>query len=265
MILRPNANAGLYIQYGDKQRLNMKFGKHPARLDGRNLMFADYVTAQLPSPPAAFDVLKTVYQKTKVADPAVLFPMDGNDTFGCCTIAALGHAITLYRGLVGQQRIMLRDAIVRLYFKLTGGQDSGLNMLDTLSYFRHNSIAGDQISAYVSINLLNHTHVKQAIQIFGAIYLGFIVQKDAIADFSAGIPWTPGPTLNEGHAIVLVGWDQRYVKLLTWGNVFLGTWEWLDSTADEGYALLPPEAAIAGFASGFDFEALRIDLKEVEN
>ena len=56
-----------------------RFGKHPPKHDYRTLRLKNYLTNAVPAPPAAYDVLPKVYQKLGVSDPAVLFPMDGND------------------------------------------------------------------------------------------------------------------------------------------------------------------------------------------
>jgi hypothetical protein len=119
--------------------------------------------------------------------------MDGNDTLGDCTIAALAHAITTYRGLIGKKTIMAKAAVVKLYMHLTGGVDSGLDELTVLNYWRQNKVDGDGILAYVTIDPKNHTHVQQAIQLFGGVYLGFQVQQNCIQEFDAQQPWTPGP------------------------------------------------------------------------
>ena len=124
---------------------NYRFGKHPPKQDYRTLRFQNYLTAALAPPPPSDNVLTRVYQKLKINDPAKLFPMDGNDTLGDCTIAALAHAITTYRGLIGTDTIMAKTAVVKLYMHLTGGVDSGLNELDVLNYWRQNKVSGDEI------------------------------------------------------------------------------------------------------------------------
>ena len=65
----------------------------------------------LPPPPASADTLPRLYSKLKTSDPTKLFPMDGNDTLGDCTIAALAHAVTIYEGLVGKKDIMAKHAL----------------------------------------------------------------------------------------------------------------------------------------------------------
>ena len=243
----------------------LRFGKHPPKIDYRTLRFKNYLTSEIAAPPATYNVLTSVYQKLQTTDPTKLFPMDGNDTYGDCTIAALGHAVTVYEALLGIQKIMSSQAVVKLYFHLTGGVDSGLNELDVLNYWRQHRVTGDKIITYVSINPRNHTHVQQAIQLFGGVYLGFQVQQNCIQEFDARQPWTPGPLTNEGHAVYAVAYDQNEVTVLTWGNTQQATWAWWDECVDEAYAILPPEAEKSGFAPGFNFAQLQTDLDAVAN
>jgi hypothetical protein len=242
-----------------------RFGKHPPKIDYRTLRFKTYLTPALAPPPPAYNVLTGVYQNLKATDPTKLFPMDGNDTLGDCTIAALAHAETTYGGLVNKKKIMARQAVVKLYMHLTGGVDSGLNELDVLNYWRQNNVSGDEIITYVSIDPKDHTHVEQAIKLFGGVYLGFQVQQNCLQEFDAHQPWTPGPLTNDGHAVFAVGYDQNGVTVLTWGNTQQGTWGWWDECIDEAYAILPPQAKDPKFAPGFNITQLQADLAAVAN
>jgi hypothetical protein len=242
-----------------------RFGKHPPKRDYRTLRLKDYLTSALAAPPVAFDVLAAVYKNLNISDPTKLFPMDGNDTLGDCTIAALAHAITAYRGLVGQKKIMSQPAVTKLYMHLTGGIDSGLNELDVLNHWRQQAVDGDKILAYATVEPKDHAHVQQAIQLFGGVYLGFQVQENAIQEFDARQPWTPGPLTQDGHAVYAVSYDQNGVTVLTWGNTQKATWAWWDECVDEAYAILPPEAKQADFAPGFSFAQLQADLGQVAN
>lgn len=243
-----------------------RFGKHPAKHDYRTLRFKDYVTAELASPPTTFNSLTRVYDKLGQSDPTVLFPMDGNDTLGDCTIAALAHAVTTYRGFIAPPAdIMTRQQVVKLYMKLTGGVDSGLAELDVLNYWRKHKVAGDKILAYVKIDPKNHTHIEQALALFGGVYLGFQVQENCVQEFDAKQPWTPGKLTHDGHAVFAVGYDQNTVQVLTWGNTQQGTWAWWDECVDEAYAIVPPEAEDPRFAPGFNVKQLLADLSSVAN
>ena len=239
-----------------------RFGKHPPKVDYRTLRLRDY-TANLAPPPPAVNTLQRVYDKMHISDPTALFPMDGNDTVGDCTIAALAHAVTTYRGLLGTKDIMTKKAVLKLYYHLTGGVDSGLNELDVLNYWKQLSVARDKILAFASIDPKNHTHVQQAIQIFGGVYLGFQVQQNCVQEFDNHQPWTPGPLTNDGHAVFAVAYDQTGVTVLTWGNTQQATWGWWDECVDEAYAILPPEAKNANFAPGFNIAQLEADLSDV--
>lgn len=244
---------------------NYRFGKHPPKVDYRTLHLKNYLTTAIPAPPASYNVLTNVYAKLKTSDPTKLFPMDGNDTLGDCTIAALAHAVTAYRGLVGKETIMSKAAVVKLYMHLTGGLDSGLNELDVLNYWRKQAVSGDEILAFTTIDPKNHTHVEQAIKLFGGVYLGFQVQQNCVQEFDARQPWTPGPLTNDGHAVFAVGYDQNGVTVLTWGNTQQATWSWWDECVDEAYAILPPEAKKPDFAPGFNIAQLQTDLAAVAN
>ena len=242
-----------------------RFGKHPPKQDYRTLRFKNYLTPTLQAPPASHDVLAKVYSNLKVSDPTSLFPMDGNDRLGDCTIAAMAHAITVYHGLVDPQpNIMAQQDVIKLYMHLTGGVDSGLNELDVLNYWQSNTVSGDEILAFTSIDAKNHTHIQQAIYLFGGVYLGFQVQQNCIQEFDARKPWTPGALTQDGHAVVAVAYDSDGVTVLTWGNVQKATWAWWDECVDEAYAILPPEAMKIKFA-GFSIDQLKTDLTAVAN
>lgn len=241
-----------------------RFGKHPPKRDYRTLRFKNYVKAGLAAPPSSFNVLTDVYGKLKTNDPTKLFPMDGNDQYGDCTIAALGHAITIYEGKVGKKHIMNTKEALKVYFHLSGGVDSGLNELDVLNYWRQTKVSTEKILAFASIDPKNHTHIQQAIQLLGGVYLGFQVQANCEQEFNARQPWTPGPLTRDGHAVLAVAYDQKELTVLTWGNTQQATWEWWDECVDEAYAILPQEATNPAYA-GIDLAQLKQDLNEVAN
>jgi hypothetical protein len=146
---------------------------------------------------------------------------------------------------------------------LTGGIDSGLNELDVLNYWRQHAAGREKILAFASIDPKNLTHIQQAIQIFGGVYLGFQVQQNCVQEFDNHQPWTPGPLTNDGHAVFATGYDQNEVTVLTWGNIQKATWPWWNECVDEAYAILPQEAKNPNFAPGFDIAQLQADLGEV--
>jgi len=237
-----------------------KFGKKPAVHDHRTLMMCNYITSVLPPPPSQYNSLDRLNKNLGIADVPTLFPMDGNDQFGDCTMAAAAHAVTNYRGLVRQKFIPATDDVTKQYFDLSGGEDSGLVELDVLKYWYNTGLFGDKIKAFVKLAKRSHSDVKQAIVLFGGAYIGFEVQENAISDFEHHKIWEPGPTDGGGHAVYLIGYNSDGPLVLTWGDIQPASWEWYDQMVDEAYATLPPEAASPEFTPGFDFATLQKDL-----
>ena len=241
-----------------------RFGKHPPKADYRTLRFKDYLTRDLPSPVAELNVLARVFDNLRASDVTKLFPMDGNERLGDCATAALAHAITVQRALAGNEtRIMAEQEVMKLYLRLTGGLDSGLDELRVMSYWRRHATNGDGILGFAKIDPKNHTHVQQAIQLFGGVYVGFQVQENCINEFDAKEPWMPGRLTHHGHAVFAVGYDPELVTVLTWGNTQQGSWTWWDECVDEAYAIVPPEAKTPSFAPGFNIAKLEADLNAV--
>src|SRR5271169_2831720 len=107
-----------YLLLKEKLMPGYRFGKHAPKLDYRTLRLKNYLTSALAAPPPSLDNLQRVYSKLNIADPTKLFPMDGNDTLGDCTIAALAHADTVFQGLVGKKKIWPQQSVVKLYYHL---------------------------------------------------------------------------------------------------------------------------------------------------
>jgi hypothetical protein len=239
-----------------------RFGKNPPKIDYRNLQFGTYLKDDLPPPLPEVNLTKRVCANLG-HKPEYLFPLFSNDILGNCTVAGAAHGVTVYHGMVSQKHIPALQSVIRIYNHLTGGIDSGLYMLDVIKYWRSTGIEDSKIYAYASVNKINHTHVKQAVSIFGGLFCGFQCQEKVLDEFRDKKPWQPGKKINAGHAVYVTGYNDDGVEVLTWGTTQLGTWEWWDEHVDESFALLPPEAKIEGFTTGFDFERLKKDLSEV--
>ena len=245
--------------------LKARFGKHPKRNDRsyRTLQLSKYF-AGLPAAPEFTSNLNRVLTATKTT-VAQLFPMDGNDLYGNCTIAALAHLITMIYGFIGRTVIPTRAQAIALYLQLTGGQDTGLDMLTVLNYIRQNGWLGEKpVLAFAEVDIANNYLVQQSINAFGFNYTGFQVPRGCMAQFDAGGPWTRGPLTQDGHAVALVDYARIHgLKALSWGGQVMGTWPWFDECVDESYVIVPQEAATPGYIPGLDIEHLLADLKEV--
>lgn len=245
--------------------MSFRFGKLPPKKDYRTFLFQNYLKEDIPTPPDTYTALGRVCENLNNGNYRELFPMYANDRLGDCTIAAVAHSDTVFNGLISKKEIWPEDLVIRIYNHLTGGNDTGLAMMDVVQYFQKNVVAGDKLVAYVSVNPHNHEHVKQAIWLFGGLFVGFQVQEKCVEEFTQGIPWQPGRLEMAGHAVWTVGYNKAGVDNLTWGFHQYGTWPWWDLCVDEAFVLLDAEAKEPGFAPGFDFERLQKDLKEVAN
>lgn len=240
-----------------------RFGKLPPKRDYRTLLFQNYLKEDIPAPPESLSLVDRVCTNLNEPFAEPLFPMYKNDELGDCTIAGAAHGITVFNGMIDNKYIPLEQSVIRTYYHLTGGVDSGLYMLDVVRYWRSTGIDNSKIFAFASVNSNNHTHVKQAINLFGGLFMGFQVQEKCLDEFKGKIPWQPGKLVNFGHAVYVTGYDYEGVELLTWGKVHKGTWAWWDYCVDEAYALLPPEAKDPEFTPGWDYTKLKEDLVEV--
>jgi hypothetical protein len=248
--------------------IRYKLGKQRPQIDRRTLQFGAYLTKSLPAPPVAIDYSKPVKE----------WPMMGNDHYGDCTCAAAGHMIEEWTANTGQVNILSDAAILKAYNNFAhGNPDAGANMLSVLKYWRKEGIGGDNILAFAQLEPQNDGQLRDAVSIFGSAYLGLALPDFAVppgADFLT-IPWlVPGkgpvgnaaPNPNNGHCVPAVGYDQRFIYVVTWGAIKPMSWQFYDAYADEGFAVLSPDwinKKVGTSPSGFDMAALEQDLAAV--
>jgi hypothetical protein len=242
----------------------LMFGCLPEKHDpqGRTLMMAKYA-AQLPAPPDHSTNLQRMMANLKISDVTSIMNMDGNDQYGDCVVAGTAHAETGWNGLIGIKKVPSKCAVLRQYKKLTGGQDTGLVVLDTLKIWRNNPFFGETIDAFVKNDVTNQVQIMQSIDLFGGVAVGMDVQENAIADFQAGKIWTPGKLTGDGHFVWPFDYDKGGVWIWTWGGKVYGTWDWWVCCVRESYPILPKEAHADGFAPNFPYVMLQEDLNAV--
>lgn len=213
-------------------------GRKPRRDDPRTLALATYATA-LPAPPKSVDWLTAV--------PA--WPMYANDHIGDCTIAAAAHLIQAWTeyALGADTEVTDADVVaaysaVSGYDPATGDNDNGAVELDVLNFWRRTGIGGHKITAYVKINHRNTTEVRQAIHLFGGVYIG--ARLPLAAQDQIGHLWQPttGPGSRAGswggHAVNVSAYDPKTLTCITWGQPQPMTWSWWRRYVDEAYAIV---------------------------
>ncbi|RKP46947.1 hypothetical protein [Trinickia fusca] len=214
---------------------------------------------ELPSPP---DV---VNDYSKVAG----WPMDGNDKYGDCTMAAAAHSIQLWNAVTDRSDPEPTElSVVGEYLKLTHGADSGLIESTVLKTWRSTGLWGNKIVGYAPVNVHDLNQLKQAIYVYGLAYVGIQMPQNAQTQFDDGKPWSleegwQSQPIVGGHAITIVGYDAQYLHVVTWDAVQSMAYDWWQTYGDEAWAILPQEFKEAGGYNNLNLVQLAADLHSV--
>lgn len=248
-----------------------KYGRkapHPKETHPR-LTLENYAVTALPKAPSLVDYA------SKVAN----WPMYLNDSIGDCTCADAGHTIQAWTAYASSEVTVPDSAVLNLYEKVGGyvpgdpSTDNGANIQDILAYWQKNGIAGHKISAFAEINdCTNPWLLKQALDIFGSVYLGINCPASAQDQFSAGEPWSyvPGSPIEGGHAIALqqmvpVGNRIGIMGVVTWGQLHPMTLDFAKNYIEEAWVMISPDFMEANgeSVSGFDVVQLEADFRNL--
>jgi len=266
-------------------KAKLKLGKQPATYDRRDLLFAQYRTAEaLPSHPKHFG------HETLVGAKAWQMLGNGPDNSvvpgfkgaGDCVFAGGDHETMLWTLEGGGPPAKFVGAnAIKDYSAVTGydpkapldahGEnptDKGTNTRVALSYRRKTGLIDargkrHKIGAYVSLELGNMSQLLEALYLFGMVGIGIQFPDSAMDQFNAGKPWSvvPGPKPNEGHYIPLVAYRTN-LECVTWGRIQQMTESFYRTYCDEAWAILSPEMLKAGKSlEGFNLADLQADLK----
>ena len=197
-----------------------KLGKKPPRRDRRNLQLKSILRAGI-KVPREYDV--------DTAHPAVPTPVFANDRFGDCVIAGRAHQTLRFELSEQRALIAITDAeVVREYLLETGGEDTGLVVLDSLKRWRKVGwIAAAEryfITAFAEIDRTRAMEVKRAVVTELGVGLGLSLPLTAQPEFAAAKPWTtisgPGSTPGSwgGHYVYVTGYTSIGPTCVTWGR-----------------------------------------------
>lgn len=255
----------------------VKLGKKPAKRDPRTLKLARYFTMGLPTAPDAADNTSGI----------TAWGMMLNDSLGDCTIAACGHAIQVWTGCAGSEVTLPDSAILEGYESWCGydpgdsNTDRGGVEVDVLNNWRKSSFSGHVLSMYADPEPTNLEHIKQAIYLFGGVYIGVAlpvsVQNHSIWDVH------PGENNGDntagswgGHAVYVPKYrtenGRTIFTCITWGaslDITQDFWTFQDadgnSYIDEVHALVSPDflKASGETPEGLDLAAMEADVEAV--
>ena len=249
----------------------VKLLKAPAKRDARNLKLAGLLK-KLPPLAAEFN-----------CDSCFPFPiptpMFGNDQLGDCVIAGRAHQTLRFEAFEQSKAIPISDQdAVDEYFSESGGQDSGLVLLDSLKEWRKKGwlAAGERYNAFgfAELDRSKHAEITASIYFLRGANIGLQLPLSAQSQIANGEIWdvTEDPNFDPygpaapgswgGHCVYLVAYDPAGPVCVTWGQLQQMTWAFFDADCDEAYGIVQNrEAFVAG--SPVDVALLEQEIAEI--
>ena len=243
----------------------LKLGKKPAR-DAITFKLAAYIdAAKLPTPP------NSASHKDLVKDWQGML---GNDKYGDCVWAGAAHETILWNTEAKAAVEFTEKAVLGDYAAVTGfspkdpDSDQGTDVQEAASYRRKTGVVDGsgkrhKVAAYLALKPGNVTEVKQAIYLFSNVGIGIEFPDSAMTQFNDGKPWTvvKGAKVEGGHYVPAVGYDSKYVYVVTWGKVQKMAWSFFEKYCDEAVVYLSEEMLAGGKSlEGFNDTQLKADL-----
>lgn len=219
----------------------MKLGRNPARHTMASFLRSHVMAralSALGTPPAV-----SPDWVSEVMKQAGQWFMDGNDTYGDCVIADCAHQEMLRTANVGTIWLPPQANVLALYAYFQGmkidpneilapgslsqieqylaNNDNGCNELDVITYLTKTGWMTRKLDGSANLDPTQFDQIKWAVCIFGASRLGLNLPDSAQAQFESSQPWTPvaGAQLDGGHDVPVVGYDQSYFYVVTWGKL----------------------------------------------
>ena len=236
-----------------------RLGRKAIKTDTRTLCMARYLTTELPAPPDSVDW----------SHGQTSWGMLMNDRLGDCTIAGALHAIQGWMINLGTA-LIFNDQDALTYYRLFDGYvpsdpstDTGGILLDVLNKWKQLGINGHTISAYASVDPKNIAEVKQAIALFGPLYVGFQLPNSVWGQKVWEV--TDDNSIDGGHCVVLIGYNTTGPVAISWGALYQMTWEFFKAYFDELYAAISPDwfSAAGMNPAGLNLTQLVTDLAAI--
>jgi hypothetical protein len=240
-------------------------GRKALVTDSRTLRLSRYLTAALPAPPDRVDWSKGITSFGEML----------NDQLGDCTIAGLGHAIQVWSANTGSE-VTLPDCFIQSAYEQWCGYDpndpstdEGGIELDVLKNFRQNGLGGHKLIAFADASPINTTEVKQAINLFGGLYIGvglpLTAQGQSVWDVVNSGNTDSYPGSWGGHCVYVPKYDDTGLTCITWGSLVPMTWAFWNRYVDEAHALIGSDWFNAGNIDpqGIDLAQLQADLAAI--
>ena len=209
--------------------------------DSRTLNLSNYLSHE------NLEIVPSEYNWGKHIEPDSWDDM-GNLKRNLCTCAAAGHFIMTWTSNTGKLHKPGKRAILYAYKEVTGynpktdGIGEAVESIKVLKHWRKKGISKRKIVAFAQLEDKNWQQLIQTIYLFGGCYVGLNLPATAEAQFNNSEKWTvpPGDPVPEGvfgHAILVTGYKDDELRVITWGKEMIMTKEFWQTYAVEGYAI----------------------------
>ena len=262
-------------------------GRRAPLARGPMLKLGHFLSADLlPAPPVVGDEIKSGTAPIWSAEENVL----GNDQYGDCTCAGMLHIMNQLRAnnqAANAWRVATREDALALYSRVTSPpfvpgpvplNDNGADLPTVLNVVQQHGAYSDgtgKISGYVAIDASKPEEIKQALYLFGNLYMGLGLPDAYVNPFPSGngFVWDVNGSSNpnQGHCIVSFGYNENEARIDTWGLLggmtFAALAAYLTANAGgEMYAILAPDwisQATQKAPNGFNAAQLEQYLKDL--
>jgi hypothetical protein len=174
--------------------------------------------------------------------------MFANDQYGCCVISGRAHQTLRFELIEQKKKLAITDKeVLAEYFKETGGEDTGLVVLDSLKLWRKRGwkAASNKynVRTFLEVRPTDHASMRQAVYLDVGLGLGLSLPLTAQDQLQAGKPWDVGsgsrgkPNSWGGHYVYVPGYTRKGPVCVTWGRKQQMTWAFIDKYCDEAYAI----------------------------
>ena len=234
-----------------------KLGCLPGRIPVGLRELTYYVAGDLPKAPPSVEV-------PKFGDWGML----GNDRYGDCGVAGIQHGFEADATITKERETFATDKqTIDYYLTYTNGQDSGVVLSDFLTYVRKHGYYKQSISAFAPVAVHDIPTLQTAVWMYGFAYTGITVTHGMQVAFGNEKPWDAaacsGPIIG-GHCVPVVGYDDHYVYVITWGGVQAITYSAWHSIATEAWAVITGEFETRhGDGRGVSISSLKNDLNKL--
>lgn len=215
-----------------------------------------------------------------IADPGPVlsWPMDRNDMWGDCVLAAYDHAAeAVHRALVGSYVNMSDAQLLADYrtqnpsFDPTGTPDANGNLPGdggmVIQLYLEHLRKMRRILGFAQVDHTNAEEVKAAVYLFLAVITGETLTEANIDQFRRGQPWdvVEGSPAVGGHATCDVGYLAAGLILpVTWGALTEMTTAFQSKQVEEMWVpIFEAHVAHPGFRDGVDIAKLAADFKAI--